>query len=241
MTTRTATARYQGFGKEGKGQLDTPSGVLDATPYSYNTRFGDEKGTNPEELIAAAHAERADAVARAQQGILAGIGSARDHLRAIEPAASRALVRPGDEREDRTTQDRYDTQPGVHEEADEDVDRHPGRIEQRKHARTGQRAAHRIEFAQCLPRHRQFGPAQSRVEDQRRERGIELHAGTDQQARADAIEQRECPQRKQEHQREEGKRLHDSNIARLNRLVPTLHTCRDNLWIIAPLPLCTTR
>ncbi|WP_025587142.1 OsmC family protein [Sphingomonas sp. UNC305MFCol5.2] len=56
MTTRTATARYQGFGKEGKGQLDTPSGVLDATPYSYNTRFGDEKGTNPEELIAAAHA-----------------------------------------------------------------------------------------------------------------------------------------------------------------------------------------
>ena len=56
MTTRTATARYQGFGKDGKGQLDTPSGVLDATPYSYNTRFGDEKGTNPEELIAAAHA-----------------------------------------------------------------------------------------------------------------------------------------------------------------------------------------
>lgn len=56
MTTRTATARYQGFGKEGKGQLDTPSGVLDATPYSYDTRFGDEKGTNPEELIAAAHA-----------------------------------------------------------------------------------------------------------------------------------------------------------------------------------------
>jgi len=56
MTTRTATARYEGFGKEGKGQLTTPSGVLDATPYSFNTRFGDEKGTNPEELIAAAHA-----------------------------------------------------------------------------------------------------------------------------------------------------------------------------------------
>ena len=56
MTTRTATARYQGFGKDGKGQLDSPSGVLAATPYSYNTRFGDEKGTNPEELIAAAHA-----------------------------------------------------------------------------------------------------------------------------------------------------------------------------------------
>ena len=56
MTTRTATARYQGFGKDGKGSLTSQSGVLDATPYSYNTRFGDEKGTNPEELIAAAHA-----------------------------------------------------------------------------------------------------------------------------------------------------------------------------------------
>jgi lipoyl-dependent peroxiredoxin len=56
MTTRTATARYEGFGKDGKGRLDSPSGVLEATPYSFNTRFGDEKGTNPEELIAAAHA-----------------------------------------------------------------------------------------------------------------------------------------------------------------------------------------
>ncbi|MCD2324772.1 OsmC family protein [Sphingomonas sp. IC-56] len=56
MTTRTATARYEGFGKEGNGQLTAPSGVLDATPYGFNTRFGDEKGTNPEELIAAAHA-----------------------------------------------------------------------------------------------------------------------------------------------------------------------------------------
>lgn len=56
MTTRKATARYQGFGKDGKGQLSAPSGVLDATPYGFSTRFGDEKGTNPEELIAAAHA-----------------------------------------------------------------------------------------------------------------------------------------------------------------------------------------
>ncbi|UZK64635.1 OsmC family protein [Sphingomonas sp. M1-B02] len=56
MTTRTATARYVGFGKEGKGQISTQSGVLDATPYGFNTRFGDEKGSNPEELIAAAHA-----------------------------------------------------------------------------------------------------------------------------------------------------------------------------------------
>jgi osmotically inducible protein OsmC len=56
MTTRTATARYQGMGKDGKGLITTQSGVLDATPYGFNTRFGDEKGTNPEELVAAAHA-----------------------------------------------------------------------------------------------------------------------------------------------------------------------------------------
>jgi osmotically inducible protein OsmC len=56
MVTRTATARYEGMGKDGKGQLTTQSGVLDNQPYGFNTRFGDEKGTNPEELIAAAHA-----------------------------------------------------------------------------------------------------------------------------------------------------------------------------------------
>src|SRR3954468_16533681 len=56
MTTRNASARYEGFGKTGKGHVSTDSGVLADTPYSFNTRFGDEKGTNPEELIAAAHA-----------------------------------------------------------------------------------------------------------------------------------------------------------------------------------------
>jgi osmotically inducible protein OsmC len=56
MITRTATARYDGMGKEGKGRLTTQSGVLDASPYGFGTRFGEEKGTNPEELIAAAHA-----------------------------------------------------------------------------------------------------------------------------------------------------------------------------------------
>jgi osmotically inducible protein OsmC len=54
--TRTAQAEWQGTGKEGKGTLTTRSGVLSATPYGFNTRFGDQKGTNPEELIAAAHA-----------------------------------------------------------------------------------------------------------------------------------------------------------------------------------------
>lgn len=54
--TRTATARYEGTGKDGRGSLTTQSGVLDNQPYGFNTRFGDERGTNPEELIAAAHA-----------------------------------------------------------------------------------------------------------------------------------------------------------------------------------------
>lgn len=53
---RSAHAEWQGTGKEGKGTMSTQSGVLSATPYGFNTRFGDAKGTNPEELIAAAHA-----------------------------------------------------------------------------------------------------------------------------------------------------------------------------------------
>ena len=54
--TRTASAQWQGTGKEGKGALTTQSGVLSTTPYGFNTRFGDTKGTNPEELLAASHA-----------------------------------------------------------------------------------------------------------------------------------------------------------------------------------------
>jgi lipoyl-dependent peroxiredoxin len=54
--TRTARAEWQGTGKEGKGTMSSQSGVLSATPYGFNTRFGDTKGTNPEELIAASHA-----------------------------------------------------------------------------------------------------------------------------------------------------------------------------------------
>lgn len=56
MTTRTGSARYEGLGKPGKGHVSTQSGVLADTPYGFNTRFEDEPGTNPEELIAAAHA-----------------------------------------------------------------------------------------------------------------------------------------------------------------------------------------
>jgi osmotically inducible protein OsmC len=53
---RNASAHWSGTGKEGKGALTSQSGVLNNTPYSFSRRFGDEKGTNPEELIAAAHA-----------------------------------------------------------------------------------------------------------------------------------------------------------------------------------------
>lgn len=53
---RTATAIWNGSGKEGKGKLSTQSTVLDGSAYSYNTRFEEGIGTNPEELIAAAHA-----------------------------------------------------------------------------------------------------------------------------------------------------------------------------------------
>lgn len=56
---RKASAQWQGTGKEGSGSLTSTSGVLSATPYSFNARFTSEDGkagTNPEELIAAAHA-----------------------------------------------------------------------------------------------------------------------------------------------------------------------------------------
>lgn len=54
---RTAKAHWQGNLKEGKGTISTPSGILDNTNYSFKTRFEEgEKGTNPEELLAAAHA-----------------------------------------------------------------------------------------------------------------------------------------------------------------------------------------
>lgn len=53
---RKAKAIWQGTGRAGNGNLTTDSGVLDNTPYSFKTRFENEKGTNPEELIAAAHA-----------------------------------------------------------------------------------------------------------------------------------------------------------------------------------------
>jgi osmotically inducible protein OsmC len=53
---RTASAMWTGNLKEGKGKISTQSGVLSQTQYGFNTRFEDGPGTNPEELIGAAHA-----------------------------------------------------------------------------------------------------------------------------------------------------------------------------------------
>ena len=53
---RTATAAWSGSGKDGNGNLTTQSTTLNKTQYSYKTRFEDGVGTNPEELVAAAHA-----------------------------------------------------------------------------------------------------------------------------------------------------------------------------------------
>lgn len=53
---RNGSAHYEGLGKSGKGRVSTQSGVLSDARYDFNTRFENEPGTNPEELIAAAHA-----------------------------------------------------------------------------------------------------------------------------------------------------------------------------------------
>ena len=76
MITRSASARYQGMGKDGQGWVSTQSGVLKDQKYGFNTRFEDGPGTNPEELIAAAHAScftMALSFALAKEGITDGI------------------------------------------------------------------------------------------------------------------------------------------------------------------------
>ena len=77
MIVKTASARYDGLGKDGKGHVSTQSGVLADQPYGFNTRFEDAKGTNPEELIAAAHAS---CFTMATSFALAGAGYADGRL-----------------------------------------------------------------------------------------------------------------------------------------------------------------
>ena len=56
MIKKTGSAVWQGGLKDGKGEVSTQSGALSSQPYGFNTRFEDKPGTNPEELIGAAHA-----------------------------------------------------------------------------------------------------------------------------------------------------------------------------------------
>lgn len=74
---RNAHAHWEGDLKEGKGTLFTESGVLDAQQYSFKTRFENGKGTNPEELIGAAHA---GCYAMALSMILGEDGYKADHI-----------------------------------------------------------------------------------------------------------------------------------------------------------------
>ena len=65
---RKASAVWKGGLKEGKGEFSVPSGVFSHLPYSFKTRFEDAPGTNPEELIAAAHASCFSMALSAQRG-----------------------------------------------------------------------------------------------------------------------------------------------------------------------------
>ena len=76
---RQASAEWRGDLKGGKGNITTPSGVLQDTQYSFGTRFEEGKGTNPEELIAAAHAS---CFAMALSGQLGEAGITAESIRA---------------------------------------------------------------------------------------------------------------------------------------------------------------
>jgi osmotically inducible protein OsmC len=74
---RKASAVWTGGLKDGKGNISTSSGVLDSTQYSFGTRFEEGKGTNPEELIAAAHA---GCFSMALSGQLGNAGMTAEHI-----------------------------------------------------------------------------------------------------------------------------------------------------------------
>jgi osmotically inducible protein OsmC len=82
---RSASAVWKGGLKDGKGTISTDSGVLSDTQYSFGTRFEDGKGTNPEELIGAAHAGCFSMALSAQLGeaglTAESIATARSHRR----------------------------------------------------------------------------------------------------------------------------------------------------------------
>jgi len=77
---RNASAEWKGGLKDGKGTISTDSGVLENTQYSFSTRFEEGKGTNPEELIAAAHA---GCFSMALSGQLGNAGLTADSIKTI--------------------------------------------------------------------------------------------------------------------------------------------------------------
>jgi len=87
---RSASAVWRGGLKDGKGTVSTESGVLSSTPYNFRMRFENEKGTNPEELIAAAHAACFSMALSAQLG---GAGMTAD---SIETTATVTLEKVGE-------------------------------------------------------------------------------------------------------------------------------------------------
>lgn len=90
MITRTGSAKWQGNLKEGKGQLSSKSGALKDLPYGFNTRFEDSPGTNPEELVGAAHAA-CFSMALANMLDQAGIGEV-----SVETTSDISLDKDGD-------------------------------------------------------------------------------------------------------------------------------------------------
>ena len=90
LMKRTANAQWSGDLKAGKGKISSASGVLSSTPYSFGTRFEDGKGTNPEELLAAAHAGCFTMALSAQLGV-AGLTA-----ESLETACTVTLEKVGD-------------------------------------------------------------------------------------------------------------------------------------------------
>lgn len=84
---RTASAVWKGGLKDGKGTISTESGVLTDTQYSFSTRFEEGKGTNPEELIAAAHA------GCFSMALSAELGNANITAESIQTSAEVTLVK----------------------------------------------------------------------------------------------------------------------------------------------------
>ena len=91
--SRNATAHWEGDLKTGKGKLNTPqSGLLADTRYGFNSRFGDEKGTNPEELLAAAHA---GCFSMALSAVLGKAGFTPDRIQTRAEATMEPGMDPG--------------------------------------------------------------------------------------------------------------------------------------------------